>query len=358
MEKRVLSALVLGIFGFYYIAGNALYLRNAPRHSKNATVWISMGLCWDKNAKIYGKQAFPYKHAAKRSISLWHELTDARVILQIVHTSNITKELIEYRHELAQLGATVFFNQTEENMSCVLTSQVIRMLAYSLAVVEDEDIVVTADVDAFISSHLILKPLTVRNKDIWIWQYELSAIWGWDFALSFIGAKSWVWRKIINYDGSISKMVQLYQQLFQKNTAKSQKTRVTYSAEREGVPPDLEPDELETAAKKWSMDQLIVSHSILDSGLCSLAANNTLWTKVNLVPTQQNAERDVCWKGLKKDWTNCNRGVEKTRIDSDKCKWWHFYPFEGVKHLDRNYREILRSRNDTYISKVKQKKKS
>ena len=37
----------------------------------------------------------------------------------------------------------------------------LRMLAFSLAVVDDEDIVVTADVDAFIASNLILKPLTV-----------------------------------------------------------------------------------------------------------------------------------------------------------------------------------------------------
>ena len=32
----------------------------------------------------------------------------------------------------------------------------------------------------------------------------------------------------------------------------------------------------------WEVDQLIISRAILESGLCTLPANNTLWAAVNL----------------------------------------------------------------------------
>ena len=46
-------------------------------------VWITMSLCWSANAQIYGKQKFPYQHAALLSSQLWIKFTPAKVILQI-----------------------------------------------------------------------------------------------------------------------------------------------------------------------------------------------------------------------------------------------------------------------------------
>ena len=39
---------------------------------------------------------------------------------------------------------------TGSDMKCVLKSQMIRLLAYALPFIRDEDIIVTADVDAFV----------------------------------------------------------------------------------------------------------------------------------------------------------------------------------------------------------------
>ncbi len=47
-------------------------------------------------------------------------------------------------------GAVVFLVPTGSDMKCVLKSQMIRLLAYALPFIRDEDIIVTADVDAFI----------------------------------------------------------------------------------------------------------------------------------------------------------------------------------------------------------------
>jgi len=34
--------------------------------------WASMSLCWGENAKVYGKENFPYSEAAYYSSMLWH----------------------------------------------------------------------------------------------------------------------------------------------------------------------------------------------------------------------------------------------------------------------------------------------
>ena len=46
-----------------------------------------VGLCWGENAHVHGKDNFPYAEAAIRSIQLWHKLTDAKVIMQLVHAT-------------------------------------------------------------------------------------------------------------------------------------------------------------------------------------------------------------------------------------------------------------------------------
>ena len=43
------------------------------------------GLCWGENAQVHAKENFPYSEAALRSTQLWHNLTEARVAITIVH---------------------------------------------------------------------------------------------------------------------------------------------------------------------------------------------------------------------------------------------------------------------------------
>ena len=47
-----------------------------------------IGLCWGMNSNLYGKEKFPYKEAAVRSIKLWHKLTDARVVMTVVYSDS------------------------------------------------------------------------------------------------------------------------------------------------------------------------------------------------------------------------------------------------------------------------------
>ena len=69
--------------------------------------------------------------------------------------------------------------------------QVSRLVATHLhPVIGDQDVVITADVDAFIMTPDILQPLEqFGDKAAWVWQYETTAIKQWTFAMSFVGRK-------------------------------------------------------------------------------------------------------------------------------------------------------------------------
>ena len=103
-----------------------------------------MGLCWSENAQLHGKENFPYKKAAPLSSQLWMKFTPAKVILQIVYSEpEISSELLSYKAELESYGVLVYLVPTGNDLKCVLKSQLIRLFAYALPYINDEDIIVT-----------------------------------------------------------------------------------------------------------------------------------------------------------------------------------------------------------------------
>ena len=83
-------------------------------------------------------------------------------------------------------------------MDCVLKAQLIRLLAFKLPAVSPGDAVVTADVDAFVMSPDIAKPITVRKeRKMWIYRYELTLGTGYTFMMPFIGGRARVWEEIL-----------------------------------------------------------------------------------------------------------------------------------------------------------------
>ena len=85
-----------------------------------------------------------FKEAAPLSAQLWMKFTPAKVILQIVYSEpEISKELLNYKKELEKYGTLVYLAPTGSDMKCVLKSQMIRLVAYSLPFIQDQDIIVT-----------------------------------------------------------------------------------------------------------------------------------------------------------------------------------------------------------------------
>ena len=103
-------------------------------------IWITMGLCWSSNAQVYGKQNFPYRGAAPLSAQLWMKISPAiKVILHIVYSeAKPSEDLLEYKKKLEDFGTIVELVPTASNLTCVLESQLIRVLAYLLPEVDFE----------------------------------------------------------------------------------------------------------------------------------------------------------------------------------------------------------------------------
>ena len=85
-----------------------------------------------------------------------------------------------------------------KEVACVTASQTVRLITPHIhnSVLTDEDIIVTADVDAFIMTPDILKPLQDRpDVTVWIWEYYYYFITPM-FPMSFIGARSRTWKEL------------------------------------------------------------------------------------------------------------------------------------------------------------------
>merc|ERR1712079_924831 len=131
------------------------------------------------------------------------KITPAKVIMQIVYSEDeVSEELIDYKKKLESYGAVVFLVKTGNDIKCVLKSQIIRILAYLFPFVKSNDIIVTADVDAFIMTPEIYKPLMLINRKIWLYRYAFTLGSGSTFMMPFIGAKAHVWREMLEYDAT------------------------------------------------------------------------------------------------------------------------------------------------------------
>ena len=83
--------------------------------------------------------------------------------------------------ELESLGATVKLVRAGD-MECVVRAQIGRMFAYEAAEVGEDDVVMAADVDAFVTSDKVTLPLR-RDRKVWLYRYELSYMTGYTFMM-------------------------------------------------------------------------------------------------------------------------------------------------------------------------------
>ena len=123
--------------------------------------------------------------------------------IEVYSEEEVSDELKDYKLKLESFGVIVFLVKTGSDIKCVLKSQIIRILAYLFPFVKSNDIIVTADVDAFVMTPEIYQPLIkMPKKKIWLYRYSNTVSSGSTFMMPFIGAKAHVWREILEYDES------------------------------------------------------------------------------------------------------------------------------------------------------------
>merc|ERR1712223_1507771 len=302
--------------------------------SKKSQVWITMSLCWSANAQIYDKQKFPYRHAALLSSQLWMRMTPAKIIMQIVYSEDeVSDELKDYKLKLESFGVIVFLVKTGSDIKCALKSQIIRILAYLFPFVKSNDIIVTADVDAFVMTPEIYQPLIkMPKKKIWLYRYSNTVSSGSTFMMPFIGAKAHVWREILEYDesGDFPNQGNIGNNI--PNMIKSYGMKMNFND-----------------SCTWEQDQHIVSYGILNSGYCTLPITNKLWKELGIKPKCID-DTETCWhgSGIYEDCNNLlwSRNM-MIRYKGKKCKWWHFTSHETKEILDSKFKEIISGRAES-----------
>ena len=128
-------------------------------------IWVSMSLCWSKNADIHKKSKFPYILASQLSARLWRNVTDGEVNvrLTIVYDEDAVGEDLEnYVNTFENEEGVVIVLEKTTSLGCVLQSQLSRMFAFKNKFVTADDIIITSDVDIFVMDKRIIQPLPER----------------------------------------------------------------------------------------------------------------------------------------------------------------------------------------------------
>ena len=130
-----------------------------------------------------------------------------------------------YISKLKGLGARVSVHPAG-NLDCVLSSQagnisvrrkinisfiqVARLVtAHYHPVIQDEDIVITADVDGFIMSPRILDPLQ-KASSFWVWGYDYSRILGVEFQIPLLGKNHFSFMNLVSHERCTTKKLRTH----------------------------------------------------------------------------------------------------------------------------------------------------
>jgi len=272
-----------------------------------------MGLCYSKNAEHNGKSQYPYKDVTPLALLLWrYHLPQVSTIVRIVYTEMEVNAMMKaYGEMLERAGAVVEWLKAGD-MDCVLKSQLVRIFAGEHPLVGPDDIVMTVDVNLFVMTPAILHPiLSSPGMIAWLPQYEETASIptgrGETFNQNLIAMKAKTWLSITGYKGNLTELVERY------------KRDLGLLAE--------------VGTSTWYYDQLITTHALLSSKICTVPKESGLWKMPGLEFEPSLSDTNTCWHG--RGYKDCNKDIH---IVYQGCKWWHFYPFQRMpEHIDKFY---------------------
>ena len=345
MKRRLLPALIsigslLSIFCFHELSKSAdnsvnssnihvddarekssqLTLQPSTESAENATIWVSMGLCWGETTQNYGKSNYPYATVTPLAALLWrYFLPEVNVLVRIIYEDDPKEKLShffpildEYVSRLERTGAVV--EKVPKNGSnCILKSQLSRTLAFTNPRIEDDDVVVTFDVNGFVMNDTILDPIYEHPRmRAWIFQYADTA-------------------------GIVSGTGETFNQNLIALRAKDWKRMLGYEEDRMDFNTWLSAKEDEFRLNKtftWYHDQWITTLSLLKMKYCNVPEDSGLWNNAGLKYEDWDDGR-VCFHGY--GYKDCNKDMH---IVFQGCKWYHFFPEENFAAHVRKFHEL------------------
>lgn len=256
-------------------------------------VWISMSVCLDAAAKKVSQSY--YSEAAVWAAKLWKNFQQKVIITVVTKSSQWEDNNIVKR--LRENGAVVVHRKPMENFGCITTSQFARMWAFENEAIDNGDIVILTDVDAFPRSNDVLKPLKIKpDAKAWIWQYTYSVHSGYTFPMAMIALCKLDLKNILGQYGPSNALLQSmhYNKL----------------------------EERKYTEDIWGIDQRIITNALLKNKICSIT-NPRVWTRVKLEPLAFN------------DVHSCWHGTEDTRHGSKKS-WLHLSQNSNMKEIAKS----------------------
>merc|ERR550539_510273 len=272
-----------------------------------------MGLCFSKNTEMYGKEKYPYAEVTPLALILWyHFFPDIRVILYLIYDAGEIEDRRKlYEEQLKQTNVEIRWVKAGD-MSCVTKSQVIRMWAFQEPLINDNDIIITVDVNLFVVTNKVLDPIYQNpSLKLWVFQWHNTAFGengiGDTFNQNLISAESKVWRQIVRSNDD----KELNQSWLSERIEEIGLARAKFN-------------------DKWYYDQWVTTYGILKNRFCTVPEVSGLWKIPGLLerkiyfPTMNDSA--TCWHG--RNYQDCNMDMH---IVPYGCKWWHFFPFQKFK---------------------------
>tara|TARA_X000000368_G_scaffold380117_1_gene335691 strand:- start:7743 stop:9914 length:2172 start_codon:yes stop_codon:yes gene_type:complete len=257
----------------------------------NPRIWISMAFCLDENTKLHAKGNFKYFLAAKYASLLWIFLTNSNVTVTVITKRDDWKTDIRVQ-EIERTGAHVHKMSAFDDYSCVTTSQIARMWAFQNSYINDDDIIITADVDAFPSHETILDPVKkYPDKETWVWQMFYVESTGTTIPMSFVGMHKKRWRLLFNKN-KIRTVIETFK-------AYNKETQMKWNL--------------------WGLDQLILTYILLYNSICYVQ-NERIWQFLQLEKKQFD-DSTSCWHGQSLYGNQVFSGTNH--------KWIHLLPSES-----------------------------
>ncbi|TRY81090.1 hypothetical protein TCAL_13644, partial [Tigriopus californicus] len=210
------------------------------------------------------------------AVELWREVANLSTVVQVVYDKDglNAPKLEEFNTYLRNHGSLVYPIVNNGGLDCSLKAQMQRIFVSHIPEIEDDDLVVTGDVDIFPMVPNILEELR-RDYNIWLFQYALSETKHETFSMSFIAMTKALWKQLLPASTPEDTIQHFLPSILDKKMT-------------------------------WNYDQLIVSKVILQSGLCSLDPQNRLWKRLRLEPTDpQTSDVQTCYHGYR--WWDCNK---------------------------------------------------
>eukprot|EP00094_Tigriopus_californicus_P007641 TCALIF_07358-PA protein Name:"Protein of unknown function" AED:0.13 eAED:0.13 QI:0/0.5/0.33/0.66/1/1/3/141/377 len=277
-------------------------------------LWMSTSVCWSENTDLHGKSGYPYLLAVKLSSKLWRDQAGVSMVIQVIYNSkDATNETLKsYITDLINDGNVVYAIESNGS-TCTMRAQMQRMFPYTIKEIDDNDIVITTDVDAFLLDPKLLDPFHDPQFKIWLLLYSETLTNGTTFSMSFVGMRKALWRELLKSSANPTELLEKFRET-----------------------------PLSNSTEAWYEDQRILSRVILESKICTAPANNSIWTQVGLPPSGlTEAETNECYYGYGLEYCNIFRPHM-----TGGCKWWH----GNAKDDPSRVRQIYENSSITGIS--------